>query len=45
MHKHSGCLLVKTLAEKFDANGLPMMNDTDSLFDTLNQPARRVVYT
>ena len=28
----------ENFAEKFDANGLPLVNDTDSLFDTLNQP-------
>jgi len=28
----------ENFTEKFDANGLPLVNDTDSLFDTLNQP-------
>ena len=32
----------ENLAEKFDANALPMMNDTDSLFNTLNQPAKEL---
>jgi len=27
----------ENFAEKFDANGLPLINDTDSLFDTLNK--------
>ena len=28
----------ENFAEQFDANGLPFVNDTDSLLDTLNQP-------
>ncbi len=29
----------ENFAEQFDANGLPLVDDTDSLFDSLNQPA------
>jgi hypothetical protein len=32
----------ENLAEKFNANALPVMNDTDSLFNTLNQPAKEL---
>lgn len=28
----------ENFAEQFDANGLPLVDDTDSLFDSLNQP-------